>query len=514
MLEDSAALWPERIAVVEPGVGELTYAALDALSARLASHLNGLGVGRGDRVGLYMEKSIDAIASIFGVLRSGAAYVPLDPAAPLPRNASILKNCAVKVLIAEELHAKALREKGGLEKLPHILELAATGGGKHLSAALEAEKMSGPKTDAAADSVGPDDTAYILHTSGSTGVPKGVVLSHKNAAVFVNWSRDTFKSAPGDRLSSYAPLHFDLSILDVFLSVSSGATLVLIDTKTAKSPKALAAVIPEQRITIWYSTPTALMLLMQAGLEQYDCSSLRIVLFAGEIFPPGPLFQLRKLLPGSTFYNLYGPTETNVCTFYRLPEKISDTNEPVPIGEPCPYARTKVVSDDGQTVSRGEMGELLVAGDSVMQGYWAGAEQRADPFVIDPAGERWYRTGDFVKEDDGNYRFLGRRDRMIKKHGYRVELDEIEACLHRHPAMQEVAVVARDNPASGTQVTAFVATAGAALSIIELKKFCVQNLPAYMVPDFFRFYEVLPKTSTSKIDYASLKTILQNEAAA
>jgi acyl-coenzyme A synthetase/AMP-(fatty) acid ligase len=257
------------------------------------------------------------------------------------------------------------------------------------------------------------------------------------------------------------------------------------------------------------------MLLMQAGLEQYDCSSLRTVLFAGEIFAPGPLFQLRKLLPRSTFYNLYGPTETNVCTFYRLPDEISDTNEPVPIGGPCPYARTKVISDDGQTVSRGEMGELLVAGDSVMQGYWAGAEQRADPFDIDAAGERWYRTGDFVKEDaDGNYRFLGRRDRMIKKHGYRVELDEIEACLHRHPAIHEVAVVARDNPASGTQVTAFVASAGAALSIIEMKKFCAQNLPAYMVPDFFRFSAVLPKTSTSKIDYASLKAALQNEAAA
>jgi acyl-coenzyme A synthetase/AMP-(fatty) acid ligase len=160
------------------------------------------------------------------------------------------------------------------------------------------------------------------------------------------------------------------------------------------------------------------------------------------------------------------------------------------------------------------MGELLVAGDSVMQGYWATAG-RADPFVIDSAGERWYRTGDFVREDaEGNYRFLGRRDRMIKKHGYRVELDEIEACLHRHPAIQEVAVVAREDPVSGTQVTAFIATSGAALSIIELKRFCMQNLPAYMVPDFFRFYEVLPKTSTSKIDYASLRAVLQNEAAA
>jgi len=186
----------------------------------------------------------------------------------------------------------------------------------------------------------------------------------------------------------------------------------------------------------------------------------------------------------------------------------------VPIGVPCPYARTKVIRENGQTVSDGEMGELLVAGASVMQGYWPGVDRPVAPFVIDPSGERWYRTGDFVREDaDGNYRFLGRRDRMVKKHGYRVELDEIEACLHRHPAIQEVAVVGIDHPAAGTQITAFVASSGATLSTIELKRFCAQNLPAYMVPDFFRFQAVLPKTSTSKIDYASLKAALQNEAA-
>jgi acyl-coenzyme A synthetase/AMP-(fatty) acid ligase len=290
---------------------------------------------------------------------------------------------------------------------------------------------------------------------------------------------------------------------------------VLIDSKTAKAPKALATVIPQQRISIWYSTPTALMLLMQADLRQYDCSSLRIVLYAGEVFPIGPLFELRKLLPHATFYNLYGPTETNVCTFYRLPDEIAELTESVPIGGPCPYARTKVVGDNGETVSRGDMGELLVAGGSVMKGYWGGADVRADPFVVDSQGEGWYRTGDFVKEDaEGNYRFLGRRDRMVKRHGYRVELDEIEACLHRHPAIKEVAVIGRDNPGIGMQITAFVTAPGAKLSIIELKKFCVENLPAYMVPDFFRFQPALPKTSTSKIDYTSLKATLQNEAAA
>jgi amino acid adenylation domain-containing protein len=511
MLQDSAARWPERVAVEEPAVGSITYRDLEQLSGQLCRHLLAKGVRPGDRVGLYLEKSIDAIASIFGVLRAGAAYVPVDPAAPFARNEGILKRCGVAAVIAEEPHAKALRDSWDLEKRPHIISLEQSGGGNFLRTALEKEPVNALEAPA----VRPSDTAYILHTSGSTGQPKGVVLSHQNAAVFVNWCRDTFQPTPEDRLSSYAPLHFDLSILDVFLSISSGATLVLIDTKTAKAPKALAAIIPEQRISIWYSTPTALMLLMQADLRQYDCSSLRIVLYAGEVFPIGPLFELRKLLPHATFYNLYGPTETNVCTFYRLPDEIAELTESVPIGRACPYARTKIVGDNGETVSRGEMGELVVAGDSVMQGYWGGTEVRADPFLVDSAGERWYRTGDFVKEDgDGNYRFLGRRDRMVKRHGYRVELDEIEACLHRHPAIKEVAVIGRDNPGIGMQVTAFVASPGAKLSIIELKKFCVENLPAYMVPDFFRFQPALPKTSTSKIDYTSLKATLQNEAAA
>lgn len=514
MLQDSAALWPDRVAVEEPGVGTIAYRDLEQLSGQLCRHLLAKGVRPGDRVGLYLEKSIDAIASIFGVLRAGAAYVPVDPAAPFARNEGILKSCSVAAVVAQQPHAKTLSDSWASEQRPHIVSLDKTGGGNSLRAALEHEQLSASEKESA-PAVRPSDTAYILHTSGSTGRPKGVVLSHLNAAVFVNWCRDTFQPTPEDRLSSYAPLHFDLSILDVFLSISSGATLVLIDSKTAKAPKALAAVVPQERISIWYSTPTALMLLMQADLRQYDCSSLRIVLYAGEIFPLGPLRELRKLLPGVMFYNLYGPTETNVCTFYRLPDDISELNESVPIGEPCPYARTKVVDDNGQTVAAGEMGELLVAGGSVMQGYWAGAERRTAPFAIDSAGERWYRTGDFVREDaDGNYRFLGRRDRMVKKHGYRVELDEIEACLHRHPAIKEAAVVGVENSAAGMQITAFVASPGAKLSIIELKRFCVENLPAYMVPDFFRFHAVLPKTSTSKIDYTSLKTTLQNEAAA
>jgi amino acid adenylation domain-containing protein len=514
-LSDSARIFPSRVAIREPGLAEITYRNLEDLAHRAADRLRHRGVRHGDRVGLYLEKSIDAIASLFAILRLGAAYVPVDPAAPFSRNEGILKNCGVTATVAEQSYAKVLRESGDFWQARYILSLEGTGGGKHLSKALEKEQMINPAPAAPPAAAQPNDTAYILHTSGSTGRPKGVVLSHENAAVFVNWSREIFAPTPDDRLSSYAPLHFDLSILDIFLSMSSGATLVLIDTKTAKSPKALAALIPEERISVWYSTPTALMLLMQAGLEQYDCSSLRTVLFAGEVFPPGPLCRLRKLLAKSTFYNLYGPTETNVCTFYRLPDEISETNGPVPIGKPCPYARTKVVDENGRTVSRGEMGELLVAGASVMKGYWSGADAPADPLVIDSAGERWYRTGDFVREDaDGNYLFLGRRDRMVKRHGYRVELDEIEACLHQHPAIKEVAVVAKADAAAGTQITAFVASSGAALSIIELKRFCTQNLPSYMVPDFFRFQAVLPKTSTSKIDYASLKAALQDEAAA
>jgi len=402
-------------------------------------------------------------------------------------------------------------EMAQLGEVPHLLLLEGVGGGRSLKQALEREQESHPVPITKTVIPEPASLAYLLYTSGSTGKPKGVMLSHRNAISFIDWCSETFKPKAGDRFSSHAPFHFDLSILDIYVSIKHGATLILIGEPLGKDPVRLAALISEKRLSIWYSTPSVLSWLAQYGrMEQYDDWTLRTVLFAGEVFPVKHLRVLKRLLPKPRYYNLYGPTETNVCTYYEIPAHIpEERTQPFPIGKTCSHFKTTVVDESGDEVHTGQEGELCVSGPGVMQGYWNLPELSARAFFKDSEGIRWYRTGDIVVEgSDGNYLFVGRRDRMVKKRGYRVELGEIEACLYRHPAVLEAAVIATSDEADGVKVKAFLSCQGGKRpSLIELKGFCAKNLPIYMVPDLFSFQDVLPKTSTDKIDYPKLKEI-------
>ena len=510
LLDLSASRFPDKVAVEEAESGSIGYQELARLSDRLRDRLREMGVQAGDRVGICMRKSGDAVASMFGIMKTGAAYVPVDPTAPASRNAYVFANCAVKVLIVEARLAEALRsEFSQIGFAPEIIVIEGTGAGVPLAKALdELERIQSPRS---MPSAAPDlsQLAYILYTSGSTGRPKGVMLSHGNAACFVDWCSDVFQPLESDRFSSHAPFHFDLSILDIYVSIKHGATLVIVEEQLGKEPARLAPWIADKKLTVWYSAPSILSLLAQFGkLEQRDYSSLRLVLFAGEVFPIKYLKLLKSLWKHPRYFNLYGPTETNVCTFYEVPQVLAESeNEPVPIGKACPYCEPLVINEAGSEVKAGAEGELCIAGPSVLQGYWNLPENTAKAFL--PGRDtRWYRTGDIVVElPDGNYKFLGRRDRMIKKRGYRIELGEIEVALYRHPAIKEAAVLAFPDD-DGVPVTAFAsARNGMKLSIIELKRFCSENLPLYMVPDTFRFLESLPKTSTDKIDYQTLKSM-------
>jgi amino acid adenylation domain-containing protein len=354
-----------------------------------------------------------------------------------------------------------------------------------------------------------EDLAYILYTSGSTGRPKGVQLGHRNAVSFVEWCRATFAPVPEDRFSSHAPLHFDLSILDLYTPLSAGASVTLFDEQVTKNPAELARLIAETGITVWYSAPSILSLLAQHGdLGARDFSSLRAVLFAGEVFPVVHLRALTRAWPHPRYWNLYGPTETNVCTACEVPLPIpEERTAPMPIGPVCPHLEGVVVDEDGRPVPRGGEGELLIRGGNVTRGYWNLPEQTAKAFLQVGEGPAYYRTGDIVREEaDGALVYLGRRDRMIKKRGYRVELGEIETCLYRHPEVAEAAVVALPDEALGMKVTAHLATKGGEkLSLIALKTFCSRHIPVYMIPDAFRFHRSLPKTSTDKMDYRALQ---------
>jgi amino acid adenylation domain-containing protein len=503
----AAGAHADRTAVVEPGHGSITYGELDLLSDRLRDQLAAMGVMRGDRVALYMRKSIDAVATILGILKSGAAYVPVDPGAPPHRAAYIMANCGVRTTLVESQFINRLREE--FEPLGFdspIIEVPGVGGGSGLGAALDPLSVPAAVGRDAPSAAG--DLAYILYTSGSTGKPKGVMLSHENAASFVEWCSEVFQPTADDRFSAHAPFHFDLSILDLHVALRHGSTLVLIPEDTGKDPASLARLIADERISVWYSAPSILALLAQFGsLNQRDYSALRLVLFAGEVFAVKHLRTLCEAWQGPRYFNLYGPTETNVCTYHEVvPPVPAGRTAPYPIGHVCSHLRARVVDSSGSAVSEGDEGELCIAGQGVMQGYWALPEQTGNSFLVDDDETRWYRTGDIVVTSTEGYIYRGRRDRMVKRRGYRVELGEIEAGLYQHPGIKEVAVISRADGDADLQIFAFLSSREEKHpSLIAMKRFCSERLPLYMIPDRFTWLDTLPKTSTDKIDYQRLK---------
>jgi amino acid adenylation domain-containing protein len=414
------------------------------------------------------------------------------------------------VVTERDLESQLVEALGNLGASPGLLTLDAKAS-RPMEELLESMQRSEPAAAVASVATNADDIAYILYTSGSTGNPKGVVLSHGNALSFIDWCSETFAPRPDDRFSSHAPFHFDLSILDIYVSLKHGATLVLIGEALGKDPIKLAAAIAAERISVWYSTPSILSLLANYGkLARYDYGALRMVFFAGEVYPIPQYRALHAVWTQPRYFNLYGPTETNVCTWYEVaPDARLDGMSTFPIGRMCPPNRGKAVDEHGDSVASGDPGELLVSGPNVMRGYWNLPEQNARAFVMDEAGERWYRTGDIVCEEPGaSYRYVGRRDRMVKRRGYRVELGEIEAALLRHPDIREAAVVALPDAESGVRILAFVACQqGLTFTRIALKAYSVQALPPYMIPDLFEIVPALPRTSTDKIDYQRLKSV-------
>jgi amino acid adenylation domain-containing protein len=402
-------------------------------------------------------------------------------------------------------------ELAALGAQPAIFRFDHVGGGGGLAKALAdaAAQSRAPETSTIYPSA--DALAYILYTSGSTGKPKGVMLSHENAVSFVDWCSEVFEPRPDDRFSSHAPFHFDLSILDLHVPLRHGAAIVLVGEDIGKDPQGLANLIADERITCWYSAPSILALLAQHGaLDTLDLGSLRLMLFAGEVFAVKHLRALTRLVPHPRYFNLYGPTETNVCTFYEVKLPVPDErSSPYPIGKVCSHLEDLVVDEHARAVLDGEEGELCITGRGVMRGYWGLAEQTERSFLQSPVARRWYRTGDIVVKDEaGDYIYRGRRDRMVKRRGYRVELGEIEASLYRHPSIREAAAVALPDADAGVRIRAFLSARETKRpSLIELKRFCSENLPLYMVPDQFSWLEVLPKTSTDKVDYQRLKDL-------
>ena len=509
LIEVSAKLYPDKTAVVVPGGSSITYSELDRLSDSLRDRLVHIGVAQGDRVGFRLHKSIESVACIFGILKAGAAYVPVDADSPVSRAAFILSDCGVKAVVLEKEHEADMMgelDAHGARPVCISLDLADAVSGSALTDALDESGNSDPAISRATSE---SDLAYLLYTSGSTGTPKGVALTHGNALSFVNWCSETFEFSSADNFSSHAPFHFDLSILDIFVCIQQGATLTLIDEALGKDPTKLAQVIADQKISVWYSTPSILSLLANYGrLHKHMYGSLRIVFFAGEVFPIPQYTELLTSWDHPRYVNLYGPTETNVCTWYEVPreKEVVANLSSFPIGNVCEPNLARVVDEDGKDVGAGNEGELVIAGPNVMQGYWNRKDLTEGAFLRDCEGPSWYKTGDIVKSDDqGRYVYVSRRDRMVKRRGYRVELGEIEVALSKHPNVREAAAVAVSDEDAGLKVCAYVVGRdGEKLSIIAMKQHSSRHLPPYMIPDVFVVLEQLPRTSTDKINYQSL----------
>ena len=498
-LEASASRFPDYVAAVDEDGSWLTYRELNERAARVAGFLIEQGIRPGDRVGLVLPKTTAALVALFAALKARAAYVPVDWSGPVERSRTILNDCQVRAVFVDSERAH----------LADVAETRIVGGGVARAdscftweAAMEHEPIT-----ANLDARRSDDLAYILYTSGSTGIPKGVMLTHRNATSYVDWCSEVLHPEPGDRFSSHAPFHFDLSILDIYVPLKHGASVHLIPDALGKSPRELAMFVADRRLTVWYSTPAILQLLSDFGrLVRHDYSALRLVLFAGEVFPAKQLRRLVEQWPAPAYYNLYGPTETNVCTYAEIPTPIpAKRTEPYPIGLPCSHCRALVLDSEKRPAAAGEEGLLYIAGPSVFAGYWRRPEETQACFV-EHDGERWYNTGDVVVErGDEGFIYLGRRDRMIKRRGYRIELNEIEKCLYKHTAVAAAAVVAVPRSDLGMQIAAYVvANQQAAINVVEMKSFCSRHLPEYMNPDFFIFVEALPRTSTAKTDYQEL----------
>jgi amino acid adenylation domain-containing protein len=507
-------MYPDRIAVEDRGRA-LSYHDLEGRSNQLAHLLISLGVRRGDRVAFYLDKSIESVVALYGVLKTGAAYVPLDPQAPIARLAYIVRNADIRVVLTGTEKSDSWAGLGGFDStLEHLVVLNGGGGEASLPAGItvhDSTEIDGsPAVDPAVSQIHLD-LAYILYTSGSTGDPKGVMLTHLNALSFVDWAVEEFLVSADDRLSSHAPFHFDLSVFDLFAAARVGATVVLVPPETSVFPIEVARFIAAAKITIWYSVPSVLSLLaLRGGLRRGDLGGLRTILFAGEVFPTKYLRKLMGLLPHVRFANLYGPTETNVCTWYDVPSLDENRTEPIPIGKAIANVECVVVADDGSVAQRGEVGELYVRGSTVMHGYWGDPERTARGLISNLSGspltDRAYRTGDLVQEDvEGNFRFLGRRDTQIKSRGYRIELGDIEAAIYAHPNVVECAVVAVPDELVTNRLKAFV-VARDGLEREGLVRYLGERIPAYMIPDTFEFRDLLPKTSTGKIERRALAT--------
>lgn len=502
------------------GEESLTYAEIETQSDRLAAILIEQGCRPGDRVAMLMPKSPDAIVVMHAALKAGCAYVPLDPASPAPRIAHVIRAAEPLLILTVADQAGLLTELAKEVTLPGLGVIdanefdedgIAAGFGRSDWKSFDAS-FSMPSTTA-------DDIAHLLFTSGSTGVPKGVMITHRNVEAFIGWALTEFGIKADDRISGHPPLHFDLSTFDIFGTFAAGAQLHLVPHSLNLNPRRLAAMIRDTGLTQWFSVPSALGLMTKfKAVEDGDFPELERLIWCGEVLPTPILRDWMQRLPHVRFTNLYGPTEATIASsYFHIPGLPADDAAPIPIGRACLDEELLVLDDELRPAPTGEIGDLYIAGVGLSPGYWRDPEKTAAAFLPDPRsddGARIYRTGDLARVDgDGLFHFLGRADSQIKSRGYRIELGEIETALGALPGISECAVVGVDlGGFEGTTIAAAFATDnGGELTAPGLRKQLLEALPAYMLPSRWLELPSLPKNQNGKIDRPALRARFETE---
>jgi amino acid adenylation domain-containing protein len=492
LLEAQALRTPEKTAVI-CRERSLTYGALWNRARRLATHLRGLGVGPETIVAILMDRSIDTLVALLGVLKAGGAYLPLDPAFPAERIAFMLKDSEARVILTQSNFKHRV-----VDASAQVICLDEFDFGDDASEPGEAV-TSGQSTSS---------LAYLMYTSGSTGTPKGVMVEHRNVVNFFAAMDRVAGTEPGVWLA-VTSISFDISVLELLWTLSRGFTVVLQiveDGLDAAGDYSIAAQMRRHRVTHFQCTPTLAKALTRSNETLAALKVVRKLFLGGEALPLSLANQLGSATDAEIF-NMYGPTETTV---WSTSHKIVRAAASVPIGRPVANTSVYVVDEDGRLAPIGAAGELYIGGAGVTRGYWRRPDLTAERFVDNrfelSRGGKLYRTGDVVRyRDDGEIEFIGRSDQQVKIRGFRIELGEIETVIGAHPAVHEAVVVARRDPADNPVLAAYVVLkSGSHVSAQELKDHARKKLPEYMIPSVVSFIWAMPLTPNGKTDRKAL----------
>jgi len=504
-LENGAARQcPDKVAILD-SPRSYTFAELERYAKRCATLL----VRRVDvtnrPVAVFLPKSADVVFADLGIVYSGNIYANLDIKSPVQRVKGIIGNIAPVLVITSRALAPQLAAIGVPDTALFFIE------------DIEDESL---EPDGAAlwrrlEGVVDTDPLCIIHTSGSTGLPKGVVLSHRGTIDFMDWCFETLKLDGRERIGSLSPFYFDIYTLELNLCVAKGATLVIIPDQLAIFPAKLVEFLEQQAVSFLFWVPSLMVTICNQGLlGQFDLSAIKKIFFAGEVFPMKHLNQWRRALPQATFVNLYGPIEITVdCTYFVLDREFAD-DEGLPIGFPCRNTDILILNQENQPCAVEERGELCVRGSSLALGYWNDPEKTTKAFVQNPLNTKYpeliYRTGDQVYRNcRGEIMFVGRLDFQIKHLGYRIELAEIE---YQVLAMDQIANACVLYNKGKKEITLFYETRDGELSPAAIRQKLSQIFPKYMLPTAFHQMKELPRNPNGKIDRNGLSVALEQMA--